>query len=98
MRGLLHLLLPTLSVCVIVAAGPAHAQTGWQDDLAAEIEMAQGCRVAFLSHVVERPVEGKQVVMAKAHCEDQRVFDALRPDAGQPFAFTACQPETQQSC
>lgn len=89
--------LPIITATIaVVAASPARA--GWQDDLAAEIGMAQGCRVAFLSHVVERTVAGKQLVMVKVHCEDQRVFDALRPDAYEPFSFTACQPESQQGC
>jgi hypothetical protein len=77
---------------------PAAAQAGWEGDLTAEIELTEGCKVSYLSHVVERAVEGRQVVMAKAHCEDGRVFDVLRPDAFEPFQFNECQPEAGRSC
>ena len=87
-------------VAALLAAsqGVAWAQAGWEVDLTAEIDLAKGCKVAYLSHVVERKVEGKELVMAKAHCEDQRVFDAMRPDAFQPFQFNECQPDAAQSC
>jgi hypothetical protein len=79
-----------------IAAAPARA--AWQEDLAAEIELQRSCKVAYLSHVVERTVDGKRLVMAKAHCEDRRVFDAMRPDELEPFRFNECQPETAQTC
>lgn len=84
----------------LLATGPdlAAAQAGWEVDLAAEIDLVEGCKVAYLSHVVEREVAGKDVVMVKAHCEDQRVFDAMRPDAFEPFQFNECQPDAAQSC
>jgi hypothetical protein len=30
--------------------------------------------------------------MAKAHCEDKRVFDAMRPDEFAPFQLKECEP------
>jgi hypothetical protein len=78
---------------------PAMAQSGWEQDLAAELELAEQCAVSYLSHVVERTIDGRQVVMAKAHCEDGRVFDALRPDELEPFRLSACEPATgTQGC
>lgn len=76
----------------------AWAQSGWEDDLAMEIDLAEHCKVAYFSHVVERTVEGRKLVMAKAHCEDQRVFDAMRPDEFEPFRFNECQADTGTSC
>ena len=64
----------------------------------AEHDLARQCKVAYLSHVVERTVDGKKLVMAKAHCEDKRVFDAMRPDEFEPFQFNECQPESAQGC
>jgi hypothetical protein len=78
--------------------GLVAAQSGWEVDLAAEIDLAKGCKIAFLSHVVERKVDNKDLVMAKAHCEDRRVFDAMRPDAFEPFRFNECQADSAQSC
>jgi hypothetical protein len=82
----------------LVWPGTPRAQVGWQEDLAAEIKVTQNCAVSYLSHIVERTVDGRQLVMAKAHCADDRVFDALRSDAHAPFQFNECQPDATQGC
>lgn len=90
-----------LATLALGLAWPALLQAqdgGWQEDLAAEIELTRNCDVAFLSHIVERTIDGRQVVMAKAHCADKRVFDAMRPDVGEPFRFSECQPDATQGC
>lgn len=90
--------LPALLVGALLLDGGA-VLAAWQDDLAAEIHATKGCRVAYLSQVVERSVDGRQVVFAKAHCEDGRVFDATRTDLVEPFTFKECQPAAQpQAC
>jgi hypothetical protein len=82
-----------------LALDAAVASAGWQEDLAVELRVAKGCTVAFLSRVVERSVDGRQVVFAKAHCEDGRVFDASRTDPLLPFDFKECQPPSgPQAC
>jgi hypothetical protein len=92
-----HRLKALLAGALLLDAGAALA--AWQDDLAAEIRATNGCRVAYLSQVVERQVDGRQVVFAKAHCEDGRVFDATRTDVVEPFSFKECQPTVQpQAC
>lgn len=93
------LLVPTLVLVAALSLGAGAVQAAWQDDLAAEIQATKGCKVAYLSQVVERSVDGRQVVFAKAHCEDGRVFDATRTDLVEPFTFTECQPAAQpQAC
>ena len=77
-------------------AADAHAD--WQQDLAADIDFEHSCEVAFLSHVVERDVEGKMMVMAKVHCTDQRTFDAVRSGRLEPFEFKECTVREKQSC
>ena len=82
---------------LLLRAGAACA--GWQEDLALEIRVAKACNVVYLSQVVERLVDGRQVIFAKAHCEDGRVFDATRTDVLAPFEFKECQPPTEpQAC
>lgn len=89
--------LALLAAALLLEAGAAAA--AWQEDLAVELRAATGCRVAYLSQVVERMVDGRQVILAKAHCEDGRVFDASRTDAVAPFEFKECQPASQpQAC
>jgi len=92
-----HRLRVVLVGALILDAGLASA--GWQEDLAIELRVAKGCTVTFLSQVVERSVDGRRVVFAKAHCEDGRVFDATRTDPVMPFDFKECQPPTgPQAC
>lgn len=92
-----HRLGAFLATAILLDAGAASA--GWQEDLAVEIRAAKGCSVAYLSQVVERLVDGRQVIFAKAHCEDGRVFDASRTDALAPFDFKECRPAAQpQAC
>lgn len=95
MRQLVSVL---MLAAVIMGVTGARAQSGWEDELEIEIDQAEQCHVAYLSHVVERDVGGKKLVMAKVHCDDQRVFDAMRPDEFEPFQFNACQPDTPQAC
>jgi hypothetical protein len=91
-----------LAVAVMAATlaspGALLAAAGWEEDLTTEIDLTRHCKVAYLSHVVERTVDGRKLVMAKVHCEDKRVFDALRPDELEPFRFNECQPEAVQAC
>ncbi len=95
MRAIRALLIVTF-LSVSLAAGPAFAE--WQEDLAYQIEFETGCLVAFLSEVVEREVEGRQVILAKVHCEDRRTFDAVREDALEPFKFHQCEAPDVKTC
>ena len=79
-------------------ASVAVAQATWQDDLSYEIALVYDCEIAFLSHVVERDVGEKQVVMAKVHCTDQRSFDAQRLDPLEPFHFSPCEHREKTTC
>ena len=81
---------------VFVLAQSAAAQ--WEDELTRQVDQDEGCEVAFLSHVIEREIDGRQVVMVKVHCTDERDFDALRDDKFKPFQFTACEPRNVESC
>lgn len=98
MKVSLRAILVTTLILGPVWPATLRAQAGWQEDLVGEIELTRNCTVAFLSHVVERTIDGRQLVMAKAHCDDRRVFDAMRPDVGEPFRFNECQPDATQGC
>ncbi len=64
------------------------ALAGWEDELAEQTEYEHDCKVAFLSRIIERTVEGHKVARAKVHCDDGRGFDAFRPDGSDLFQFT----------
>ena len=49
---------------LVTATLAAPALAGWEDVLAEQIEYEHGCKVAFLSRITERTVEGHKVVRA----------------------------------
>ena len=67
-------------------------------DLTEQAATDYGCKVKLISQVVERPVEGRETVLAKVHCEDGRAFDVFRPDAYTDFSFKECESRVRSSC
>jgi hypothetical protein len=84
-----------LALVLMVIAWPARAN--WEDDLAAQLRWDHNCVVEFYSGVIERLVEGNLVVIAKAHCEDGRTFDAIQNNELEEFEINECTP-TEQAC
>jgi hypothetical protein len=80
---------------LLATASPALAD--WQDDLAAQLRWDHGCLVQYYSGVIERLIDGQMVVIAKAHCEDGRTFDAIQRNELEDFEITECTP-TEQTC
>jgi hypothetical protein len=62
----------------------------WQSDLREQLLQEQNCEVLFLSDLEERVVEGQTVVFVRAHCADQRAFDASRTAGAAHFKLQAC--------
>jgi hypothetical protein len=79
-----------LSLAVLPFLALPAAAEGWQDDVTRQLGQEKNCTVTFFSQVVERTVEGREVVIAKAHCEDKRAFDIYRDDARKPFRLAEC--------
>ena len=75
----------------------ASALADWEDDLAAQLRWDHECLVQYYSGVIERMVEGQLLVIAKAHCEDGRTFDATQRNELEDFEITECTP-TEQAC
>jgi hypothetical protein len=84
-----------LALALIAIAWPAQAD--WEEDLAAQLRWDYDCKVNFYSGVVERVVNGNLVVIAKAHCEDGRLFDAIQENELEEFEINECTP-TEQAC
>ena len=78
-----------------VLSAPALAD--WEEDLAAQLRWDHECLVQYYSGVIERMIEGQLVVIAKAHCEDGRAFDATQRNELEDFEITECTP-TEQAC
>ena len=78
---------------------PARADRDeWAPALTAQILDQHQCVVAFLSQVVERDVDGVEIVIAKAHCEDGRAFDVSREGILRAFEITECEVPDQETC
>jgi hypothetical protein len=85
-----------LPVAALIAlTQPALAD--WQEDLAAQLRWDYECVVSYYSGVIERLIEGNQVVIAKAHCDDGRVFDAIQRNELEEFEVSECTPK-EQAC
>ncbi len=79
----------------LLLASAGHAQTDWQGTLADEILIMEDCEVSFLTQMIERQIDGRQVILAKVHCTDGRTFDASRNDSFAAFDFSICEPEDE---
>jgi len=84
-----------LALVMAMIAWPAQAE--WEEDLAAQLRWDHNCKVSFYSGVIERVIEGNLVVIAKAHCEDGRLFDATQRNELEEFEINECTP-TEQAC
>jgi hypothetical protein len=90
--------IPAFALTVVaVGALAAPAAADWREDLAAQLRWDHDCVLNLLSQVLEREIDGQLVVIAKAHCEDGRVFDVLREGEFEDFELNECTP-TDQSC
>lgn len=86
-----------LAVAAAVAAVASPALADWKDDLAAQLRWDHECVVQYYSGVIERLIDGQLVVIAKAHCEDGRSFDAVQRDELEDFEINECTP-VEQAC
>ncbi len=86
------------TVGLAIMAPVTAATSEWAEELKFQIREQFSCKVNLISQVVERDVEGKRVVMAKIHCEDNRTFDAFRDEEFADFKFNECEPPEQRAC
>lgn len=84
-----------LALAFLTLAWPAWAD--WEEYLAAQLRWDYDCKVEFYSGVIERVIDGNLVVIAKAHCDDGRLFDAIQRNELEEFEINECTP-TEQAC
>jgi hypothetical protein len=73
------------------------AMAEWEEDLAAQLLWHLDCTVTLVRGVMEREIEGERVIIAKARCQDGRVFDAIRRHELDDFELTQCRTD-EQAC
>jgi hypothetical protein len=73
------------------------AMADWEEELAARLLWDLNCTVALISGVIEREIDGELVIIAKAHCEDGRLFDAVRRHEFEDFELNECRTD-EQAC
>ena len=96
-RKLLDHAAPQLWPIAILVGLASPAMAAWQEDLAAQLRWDYKCQVAYYSGVIERMIDGQLVVIAKAHCEDGRTFDATQRNELEEFEINECTP-VEQAC
>jgi len=82
------MLVALVGLAALPLATPTRAD--WQSDLREQLLQEQNCEVLFLSDIEERVVEGQTIVFVRAHCADQRAFDASRTTGAARFKLQAC--------
>lgn len=76
---------------MLAATGPVSAaEPGWQAKLSRQLAAEEGCVVAFYSQISIVQQNGREIVAARAHCEDQRAFDATRIAPAEVFDLREC--------
>jgi hypothetical protein len=81
------------SCAALLAAAALAQESNWQALASSLLMSEKNCEVQFYSGVVERVIDGKHLVIAKAHCKDKRAFDVARNSQFEPFTFKECQPQ-----
>jgi len=81
-----------------VMAGHAYAAevASWQNVLREQMTYDYDCDIEELTHVAVRFVDGAQVVEAKVHCADSRIYNASRLDEYDEFEVKPC--ESSEGC
>jgi hypothetical protein len=83
-----------VAATVLALALPAQAQkSDWQTLLNNRLMTEKNCEVVFYTGVVERTIDDKETVIAKAHCKDKRAFDVARSSQFELFTIKECQPQ-----
>ena len=80
-----------MAVKLALASGQSVAAVPeWQQTLTRLMVAEHGCQIAYFTGVIERQVDGRDVLIARVHCEDGRAFDTSRDDRRAPFVVRAC--------
>ena len=81
-------------LAMLLTISPANAD--WKSELTRQMRDDFGCKVEYMSHIIERKIGDKILISAKVHCEDKRAFDATRDRPLQRFMVRRC--PVQKSC
>ena len=76
----------------LALTAPAVADdSDWQGELQRQLKEEYNCDVAYLSRMEKRNVEGREIIFVRAHCFDQRSFDATRQGEAERFVIKSCE-------
>lgn len=82
---------------VFVAGNALAAEVAsWQNVLREQMTYDYDCEISELTDVEVRFVNGAQIVLAKVHCADSRIYNASRLDEYDEFQVKPC--ETAGGC
>jgi len=84
-----------LALAVLAVATAAQSQEkppSWRDALERQLLKEHQCKVMYLTNIKERNEGGREIIEARAHCDDNRAFDVKRLDRNLHFDSKECGP------
>lgn len=70
----------------------------WRRQLVDQLGEEQGCVVSFFSQVSVVREGDREIIAARAHCDDQRAFDVTRTSPATVFELQPCQSAEERTC
>jgi Ni/Co efflux regulator RcnB len=87
-----HILSALAMFATATAAAAQDQAPAWRDALERQLLKEHQCKVMYLTNIRERKEGSREVVQARAHCDDSRAFDVKRLDRGLRFDSQECGP------
>ena len=95
----LGLLFATAIAFAVVAPSPSGAiDEDWRQLLVEQLAEEESCVVSFFSQVSVIRQNDREIIAARAHCDDQRAFDVTRISPATTFDLRACETSDDRTC
>lgn len=83
----------------VVAPSPSGAiDEDWRQLLVEQLAEEESCVVSFFSQVSVIRQNDREIIAARAHCDDQRAFDVTRISPATTFDLRACETSDDRTC
>ncbi|WP_119169100.1 hypothetical protein [Algihabitans albus] len=91
-------LLSALVLTLPMGGSSAADGEDWRQQLVDQLAEEEGCVVSFFSQVSVVRQDGREIIAARAHCDDRRAFDVTRISPATAFDLQACDTSEERTC